>query len=291
MQAESRKLLKSLGCELSHGLIDRTQKYLAAACRSPGENLQIERDIAYGPDARHRLDLFRSGDTDNAPVLVFVHGGGFVTGDKSLPRLPFYENVGRFAAEEGWIGVTINYRMAPDNMWPAGAEDVARVIAWLRENVAAHGGDPRRIFLMGQSAGAVHVATYLAVRSVQPASGPGVVGAVLVSGVYDVAVASPSAYHLAYYGTDPSRYGDYSTVPGLVMTNVPLCLAIAEFDGIDYRRQAALLIGAFGKARGDIPRIHWLPGHNHLSPVMAIGTPDDTLGPLVRDFVGAITHD
>jgi triacylglycerol lipase len=290
MHARTRTLLKSLGCELSHSLIERTQQHLAAHLLPVETEAPVVRDLAYGPDARHRLDIFAPSGAQDAPVLLFVHGGGFVMGDKKLPKLPFYENVGRWAAEQGWIGVTINYRLAPDNMWPAGGEDIGTAIAWLSENIARYGGHPRRIFVMGQSAGATHVATYLAMPGLQPASGPGVAGAVLVSGGYDPASASPNAYHLAYYGTDRACYGDYSTIQGLVVTNVPLCLAISEYDGIDYRRQAAMLVGAFGKARGDIPRIHWLPGHNHLSPILALGTPDDTLGPLVGDFVRGLVQ-
>ncbi|MBT2187467.1 alpha/beta hydrolase [Sphingobium nicotianae] len=285
MQTRTRELLKSLGCELSHGLIERTQKHLAANVTLPAEAPVVTRDLAYGPDARHCLDLFKPAGAENAPVLVFVHGGGFVRGDKRLPKMPFYDNIGCWAAEQGWIGVTINYRLAPDHMWPAGAQDVALAVAWLREHVADHGGNPRQIFLMGQAAGASHVATYLALPQVQPAGGVGVAGAVLLSGNYDPATASPNAYHLAYYGTDLDRYPSFSMVPGLVVTNVPLCFVVCEYDGIDYRRQAATLVGAYGKARGDIPRIHWLPGHNHLSPVMAVGTPYDALGPLVSDFV------
>jgi len=289
MQARTRKLLKSLGCELSHGLIEQTQQHLAAAQPEAMADAQAEplivRDLAYGPDGRHRLDLFLREGVEDAPVLVFVHGGGYVMGDKRLPKLPFYDNVGCWAAEQGWIGCTINYRLAPDNMWPAGAEDVGRAVAWLREHIAAYGGNPRRIVLMGQSSGATHIATYLALPHVQPATGAGVAGAVLVSATYDPATSSPNAYHLAYYGTERERYRDFSTVSGLVCTTVPLCFVVAEYDSIDFRRQAAAVVGAFGKARGDIPRIHWLPGHNHLSPVLAIGTADDTLGPLVADFV------
>lgn len=285
MQARTRKLLKSLGCELSYGLIEGTQKHLATTVAQPASEPLMVRDLAYGPDGRHRLDLFMREGAQDAPVLVFVHGGGFVMGDKRLPKLPFYDNIGCWAAEQGWIGVTINYRLAPDAMWPAGGEDVALAIAWLREHIAPYGGNPRRIILMGQSAGAAHVATYLAQPRMQPASGTGVAGAVLVSGNYDPATASPNAHQLAYYGTDRDLYPGFSMVQGLVVTNVPLCFAVAEFDGIDFRRQAAGMVGAFGKARGDIPRIHWLAGHNHLSPVLAIGTPDDTLGPLVADFV------
>jgi triacylglycerol lipase len=288
MQAGTRKLIETLGCELSHSLIDQTRKHLAARVASSVEEAAVVRDLAYGPDQRHRLDIFSKAGAQDAPVLVFVHGGGFVMGDKRLPKLPFYDNVGAWAANQGWIGVTINYRLAPDHMWPAGSEDVASAVAWLRENIADHGGDPRRIILMGQSAGAVHVAGYLANPVVQPSSGPGVAGAVLASGVYDPSTASPNAYNLAYYGPDPKRFGVFSMIEGLVVTNVPLCLVVSEHDGIDYRRQAAMLIGAFGKARGDMPRLHWLPGHNHLSPMLAIGTPDDTLGPMVADFVGRV---
>lgn len=289
MQAETRALLKSLGCELTYGLIEQTQQRLAAALSPPEEQPLVIRDLPYGPDARHRLDLFARAGLEGAPVLLFVHGGGYVMGDKCLGGLPFYDNVGTWAAARGWVGATMNYRLAPDNMWPSGAEDVGRAVACLRDQVAEHGGDPRRIFLMGQSAGATHIATYLSLTGVQPASGPGVAGAMLVSGTYDPALSSPNPYQLAYYGLEIERYGDFSTVPGLVKTTVPLCFAVSEYDAIDFRRQAALLIGAFGRARGDMPRFHWLPGHNHLSPVLAIGTAHDALGPLVSDFVRAVS--
>ena len=290
MQAGTRDLIRSLGCELTFDLIDTTQRHLAGSVqRVPAEAL-VERDLAYGPDPRHRLDIFRRADMRDAPVLLFVHGGGYVMGDKCLPNLPFYDNIGAWAADEGWIGVTMNYRLAPDHMWPSGAQDVARAVAWLRAEVAAHGGDPARIVVMGHSAGAVHVATFLARPDVQASTGPGVAGAVLVSGTYDPATGQPNAYQLAYYGLDQKRYRDFSMIPGLVATNVPLCIAVSEYDGVDFRRQAAMLVGAFGRARGDIPRIHWLPGHNHLSSLLAIGTSDDTLGALIGDFVRGLSH-
>lgn len=287
MPEGTRKLLKPLGCELTHGLIEQTQKHLADAVQSPQSAPAVLRDLAYGPHERHRLDIFVREGTHDAPVVVFVHGGGYVMGDKRLPGLPFYDNVGNWAADAGFVGVTINYRLAPDHMWPCGAEDVAQAVAWVRANIALHGGDPRRIFLMGQSAGAVHVAGYLS----RPDAGAPVSGAVLVSGAYDLGQVSPTAYALAYYGTDRTRYERFSTINGLVKTAVPLCVVVAEFDGIDFRRQAALLVGAYGRARGDIPRIHWLAGHNHLSTVLAIGTPYDALGPVVREFVHATTPD
>ena len=99
---------------------------------------------------------------DRAPVLVFVHGGGFVMGDKGAPDAPFYNNVGLWAARSGCIGVTMTYRLAPAAPWPAGSEDVGAAVQFLHEAVERWGGDPKSIFLMGQSAGAVHVAGYVA---------------------------------------------------------------------------------------------------------------------------------
>ena len=149
----------------------------------------IRRDIAYGEDPRQVLDLFlpQGGGSAPKPVLVFVHGGAFVRGNKTAPGSPFYDNVMNWAVASNMIGANIAYRLAPDHPWPAGAEDVAAATAWLRDNVAAHGGDPGRIFLMGHSAGAVHVASYAAHPAFHAAPGGGIAGAILVSGVYDLA--------------------------------------------------------------------------------------------------------
>ena len=290
MQAGTRALIRSLGCELTFDLIDTTQRHMAADVERAPAQAAVMRDLPYGPHERHRLDLFAPAGAAGAPVLLFVHGGGYVMGDKCLPNLPFYDHIGHWAASRGWIGATMNYRLAPDHMWPSGGEDVGRAVAWLGEAIAAHGGDPRRIVLMGHSAGATHVATYLARPQLHAATGPGVAGAVLVSGTYDPAEGQPNAYQLAYYGTDRARYREASMVSGLIATTVPLCIAVSEYDGIDFRRQAAMLVGAFGRARGDMPRIHWLPGHNHLSALLAIGTGEDGLGPLVADFLHGLSE-
>ena len=93
---------------------------------------------------------------------MFVHGGGFVGGDKHVPGTPMYDHIGAWAVRNGWVGVTITYRLAPEHTWPAGAQDVAAAVQWVRDNIASYGGDPSRIVLAGHSAGSVHVASYLA---------------------------------------------------------------------------------------------------------------------------------
>ena len=179
--------LRSLGFELTPDQIQATIALMAPHAPRPGPDVEVHRDVAYGPDPRHRLDVFvpaagtlidrsrmdvagnnrslaeeRWAGADRAPVLVFVHGGGFVMGDKGAPDAPFYNNVGLWAARSGCIGVTMTYRLAPAAPWPAGSEDVGAAVQFLHADVEQWGGDPKGIFLMGQSAGAVHVAGYVA---------------------------------------------------------------------------------------------------------------------------------
>ena len=115
----------------------------------------MTRDLAYGADARNRLDVFRKADTQGAPVLVFVHGGGFVMGDKRTgARRRSTTTSATFAALQGWVGVTMTYRLAPAHQFPAGPEDLAAAVALAASaNVAQYGGDPDKIVLSGQSAG------------------------------------------------------------------------------------------------------------------------------------------
>jgi triacylglycerol lipase len=281
MTPELRGRIEALGPDLSMEMMKGTQAIFAATCPPLDPELTVVRDLKYGPDDRHRLDIFTAPGTANAPVLVFVHGGGFVMGDKRSPDLPFYDNIGGFAANAGLVGVTLTYRLAPGATWPAGPDDMAAAIDWLRESVAQHGGDPERIFLIGQSAGAVHVASYVAHREAR------IAGALLISCIYDVAAAHANQFHKAYYGDDASAYPAASTEAGLIASDVPLLLSVSEFDIADFQKQAAALVGAWGAAKGGYPHMLWLAGHNHLSPVLAIGGPDDALGPQILDFIHA----
>ncbi len=86
-------------------------------------------------------------------MLVFVHGGGFVMGDKSSAETPFYDNIGTYAAQQGMIGVTVTYRLAPANQWPSGPEDMALIVGWLkrqRRAVRRRSGQDRALGPVGR---------------------------------------------------------------------------------------------------------------------------------------------
>lgn len=290
MTPDLRAKLEALGRELTPAMLGGTTQLFAGMAKGSDPEVEVTRDLEYGEDPRNRLDVFRKAGAEGAPVLVFVHGGGFVMGDKRSAETPFYDNIGTFAALQGFVGVTITYRLAPANKFPAGPEDLAAVVHWLKANIAQYGGDPDKIVLSGQSAGAAHVAGYVAHKAYHVAEGGGIAGAILMSGIYDTLSCAPNEFHKAYYGDDPAGWGLASCRAGLLNTSVPLMLTVSEFDPEDFQRQAAQFVGAWGVAHGGYPEMYYLAGHNHLSPAQSIGTGIRTTEQLVADFVSRVTR-
>lgn len=109
--------------------------------------------FSYGEHARQNLDVLSPRGSEKAPVVVFVHGGGWIHGNKSL-----YHPVQSRLASEGIVTVSINYRLCPEVTFPEFVEDGAMAVKWTVRNIDRHGGDPNNIFLMGHSAGGHTVA-------------------------------------------------------------------------------------------------------------------------------------
>ncbi|MBM3865203.1 MAG: alpha/beta hydrolase [Verrucomicrobia bacterium] len=111
----------------------------------------VHRDVPYAPAAAPRqvLDIYAPPGARDLPVVFWIHGGGWQAGDKNLVQ----EKPRAFTAR-GFVFVATNYRLLPAVEMTALTDDVARALGWVHANIAAHGGDPRRIFVMGHSAGA-----------------------------------------------------------------------------------------------------------------------------------------
>ncbi len=278
--------IRELGSALSPPMLEGSLALFAPLAPRPTADVcAVERDIAYGPDARHRLDVFHPARSAAArPVLAFVHGGGFVRGDKGAPDAPFYNNVGAWAVQNGLIGVTLTYRLAPGATWPAGAQDVAMALEWLAGNVAHYGGSPDRLLLMGQSAGGVHVAGCV-VGHHRRTNVPRLAGAIMLSAVYDLLSLRHSALEEAYFGTDRARFAEASTVEPLARTDVPCLFTVSELDPPNFQQQAARLVEAYWAARGAWPRLLYQQRHNHISPILQLGTSHDTLGGELLTFI------
>lgn len=236
------------------------------------QGIRIERDIKYGPDARNLLDVVVP-DTVAAsprPVLIFVHGGAFVGGHKQMPGKPYYDNVMLAAIADGFVGVNMTYRLAPKAPWPAGAEDVAAAVRWVAGNISARGGDPKRVYLMGHSAGAVHVATYLAHREFQGPGGDLLAGAILVSGFYDLTSMDLTDDRRAYFGSDASTYAQRSLLDGLVASRTPLLVLRAETEPPAFAQQFDELKNRLCASPRGCVQTAVLAQHRHANAVQSI---------------------
>lgn len=283
--------IRSLGRAFSPEIVQATlQVYAPLVMPMAAGDSIVRRDVFYGPHERHRLDihLTKTEGERPRPALIFVHGGGFVGGEKTRPNSPFYDNVGQWAVKNGMVGINMTYRLAPEFPWPAGAEDVAMAIRWIRENSISLGIDPQALFFMGQSAGAVHVASYVTHRHFHGPYGLGLAGAIMLSGLYDLERTARSPMHDAYFGEDINRYAEMSSISGLSRAGLPLLFTVSEFDPPEFQQQASLLAASFIKSRASLPRLLYLTDHNHLSSVLQLGTSFDKLGNEIKNFIDGI---
>jgi acetyl esterase/lipase len=196
------------------------------------EGVSFSRSLRYGESEQNILDVATASDataTSPRPVLVFVAGESF-TGDGGLPDIAnsMQDEAMCFAARNGMVGVKVSYRLAPANPWPAGARDVAAATSWIRQNIDLFGGSANEIVAIGYSAGAFHVASFLAHPEFQERD-PGIAAAVLVSGIYHLS-ADATESEKSYFGADPSKYEQRSVFPGILNIDTPLLLAWSALD-------------------------------------------------------------
>jgi acetyl esterase/lipase len=137
-------------------------------------DVERARNISFGPYGRkNKLDVYRHKDhPEGAPVLLFIHGGGWTISNKDQQGKPIMLHF----ASRGWVCVAPNYRLSPRNTWPAHIEDVKRAIAWIREHGPEHGADPSFIVITGGSAGG-HLAALAALTANDPEFQQGFEGA------------------------------------------------------------------------------------------------------------------
>lgn len=259
--------------------------YSPVLAAAPKAGVTVARDLPYGAHARQVLDILAPALAKAAPVVMFVHGGAFVRGDKRIND-EIYDNVLIWFARHGYVGVNVEFRLAPEAPWPGGADDLARAVAWVKANIGAHGGDPGSIFVIGHSAGGTHVATH----AWDPAAGylgRDLKGIVLLSARLraDVLAENPNAAGVrAYFGDEESHYEARSPLMYAGASALPVMLAIAQYENplLDlYGLEAAHRIAV---ARRKAPRFMRLAGHNHISIVAHFNTVEETLGREILDF-------
>lgn len=158
----------------------------------------LTKNIKYGPKSHQVLDVYRPADDKAYPVVLYIYGGGWNSGNKEL-----YALVAQKLVPQGMIVVVPAYQLYPDATYPTMVEDVATAIAWTKQHIATYNGDPTRIIVGGQSAGAQLSAMALLDPAVQQLTmtAPALCGYFGISGVYDI--AEQYAYEYANGRTAP----------------------------------------------------------------------------------------
>ena len=211
------------------------------------------RELSFGPDRLQRLDYW-PGTTAGAPLVVFVHGGGWKRGDKRM--MTGSAKLAHWQAQ-GYAVASVNYRLVPDATVEQQAEDVATALAWLSDNADALGFDGGRMALVGHSAGA-HLAALVGtdpqwLRAVGLRQSD-LAGVVLLDGAaYDVAAQVGTNARLMgdtyrqAFGSDPVRQRALSPVHHAKAPNVPAFL-ILHVQRADAASQSRVLGDALRRA-------------------------------------------
>jgi arylformamidase len=199
----------------------------AVVLLSQAQAQEIKRNISYADSANERqtLDVYSPPDAKNRPVVFWIHGGGWETGDKASVQIK-----PQAFMDKGFVFVSTNYRLLPDVDMATIVGDVAKSIHWVHDHIADHGGDPQRLLVMGHSAGAQLAALISIDDRYLKAEGLslGIIkGCVPVDGdTYDVPAVieleetrrrvhglPPAKFgHREKFGNDPAKHRDLSAV-------------------------------------------------------------------------------
>ena len=251
------------------------------------------RELAYGADPKQRLDLLVPATTQRAPLLLFVHGGGWSIGDK---RTGAGVKAAHFTAR-GWAFASVNYRLVPSATVEQQAADIASAIAFARIHAAEQGLDPDRIVLMGHSAGA-HLAALVGTdpRFLKAAGVPmsAVRGIVLLDGAgYDIAgqMARPgnpvAGMYDAAFGKDVTRQQALSPTLHAAAPNVAKWLILPIQRRADSTEQSEGLAAALRPAGASV-RVVPVPGESHSTLNKGLGESGDFATGEVDRFLAAL---
>jgi acetyl esterase/lipase len=267
---------------------------------SQAQAQDVKRDIPYAepPQERQVLDVYSARNAKNLPVVFWIHGGGWQTGDKTDVQIK-----PRVFVDKGFVFVSTNYRLLPSVEMATIVRDVAKALRWVHDHIAEYGGDPNRLFVMGHSAGAQLAALvciddrYLKAEGLSLAM---IKGCVPVDGdTYDVPAIIETAEtrrrvhglpqakfgHREKFGTDPAKHRDFSAVTHVAKDKgIPPFLILHVADHPDTSAQATRL-GNVLKDAGVPATVFAAADTNHSRINANLGLPDDPATKALFEFL------
>ncbi len=260
----------------------------------------LKRDIPYAEPAVERqvLDVYSPVNAKDVPVIFWIHGGGWQTGDKSAVQLKPQAFV-----DQGFVFVATNYRLLPNVEMGTINRDIAKSIHWVHDHIAEYGGDPKRLLVMGHSAGAQLAALICTDDRYLKAEGLSlsiIKGCVPVDGdTYDVPAIITTAEtrrtvhgqpqakfgHREKFGNDPEKHRDFSAVTHVAKgKGIPPFLILYVNDHPDNSAQAQRL-GSVLKEAGIPTKVFGAQETNHSRINNNLGTADDPSTKALFEFV------
>jgi len=216
------------------------------------------------PDGKDRLDIYIPEGARNAPVIFSLHGGALSMGDRSEETF-----VGQRFAAAGYVTVVVSYRLSPDVSHPAHIQDAAAAFAWVKRNIAQHGGDPARVLVIGHSAGAylaMLLATdprWLAAQMLTPRD---IAGVAPVSGFFWVDREGVAPDRPAdIWGTDKKVWVESSPARYLRADLPPILILDTDGDEGWRQQQNVDLTAALRAAGHHDVTVHKVRGRTHMS--------------------------
>jgi acetyl esterase/lipase len=236
-------------------------------------------DIAYGELSAQRLDVYRPNHIERAPIVIFIHGGGWNNGDKAQ-----YRFVGAALAEQGWICASMNYRLYPAVKFPAFVDDAALAIKYVHDHAREFGGDPQKIFVLGHSAGA-HIAAMLSLdkRYLQKVGGDtrwlsGVIG---LAGPYNFIPFAHDYMHDLF--GPPSDYG-LSQPVNFARSDAPPLLLLHGLADTNVKPTNTIRLVAAMQRQGGAVQARYYEGVNHTDIIAAMSIPARTRAPVLAEM-------
>jgi acetyl esterase/lipase len=240
---------------------------------------RVQRDVAYGPAPRNVLDVYAPTNSQGPwPVIVFVHGGSWRSGSKAP-----YEFVGRALAAQGFLTLVISYRLHPQDPYPVFVQDTALALDWATRHTVEFGGDQKRIFAMGHSAGAYNVAQAILDKHYLERLGTD------ISAIKGVAtLAGPSDFLPLDSAISVDVFGNVPNLPDTqpinhVHADAPPFLLLHGTEDTTCRPRNSINLDKALRAAGASSTLKLYQGVSHVGIMLAMAKPLRGLAPTLGD--------
>jgi acetyl esterase/lipase len=238
-------------------------------------------------DPKQSLDLYQPLETTNAPVLVFIHGGGWNEGDKNLETdgRQLYEDIGRAFSAQNILTAVINYRLLPKVSWRDQLKDVAAAVTWVRDHASEYGGDSSKLFVSGHSAGAQLAARVALDPDLLGKKDGLIAGVIAVSGAGYEIEKRLSYYARRFQESEGEGWQKEVSLLRFVNADSPPFLIFYGSKEARYFREQANKLAETCRIQGAKAKLIEIPNLDHFGTVLSMSEPESPTMRSMLEFI------